>query len=86
MGEVVGFMLLRFAMIGGGIIVLLLILGGVVLMLKKTGRFEQAKKMVEPAVRSKLSKSNGYKSALGSKALDYLSEREKSGHQGKDSE
>lgn len=79
MGEVIGFMLLRFAMIGGGIILLLLLLGVVVFALKKTGRFDQAKQMVEPVVRNKLNKNTGYKGALGTKALDYLSEREKQG-------
>lgn len=77
MGEAIGFILLRFAMIGGGIILLLLVLAVVVVTLKKTGRFDQAKQMVEPVVRNKLNKSTGYKGALGTKALDYLSEREK---------
>ncbi|MEU8632896.1 hypothetical protein AB0C38_12060 [Amycolatopsis sp. NPDC048633] len=43
MGEVLGFMLLRFAIIGGGIFLLILLLGVVVYALKKAGRYDQAK-------------------------------------------
>jgi flagellar biogenesis protein FliO len=44
MGEVLGFMLLRFAIIGGGIFLLILLLGVVVYALKKAGRYDQAKR------------------------------------------
>jgi hypothetical protein len=44
MGEVLGFMLLRFAIIGGGIFLLILPLGVVVYALKKAGRYDQAKR------------------------------------------
>ncbi|MEQ0562304.1 hypothetical protein ABJI51_24740 [Amycolatopsis sp. NEAU-NG30] len=47
MGEVIGFMLLRYALIGGGIVLLILLLGVVVFALKKAGRYEQAKQFVE---------------------------------------
>jgi len=43
MGEVLGFMLLRFAIIGGGIVLLILLLGVVVFALKKAGRYDRAK-------------------------------------------
>lgn len=43
MDEVLGFMLLRFAVIGGGIFLLILLLGVVVFALKKAGRYDQAK-------------------------------------------
>jgi cbb3-type cytochrome oxidase subunit 3 len=54
MSEVIGFMLLRFALIGGGIVLLILLLGVVVYALKKAGRYDQAKRLVEPVVRAKL--------------------------------
>ena len=38
MGEVIGFMLLRYALIGGGIVLLILLLGLVLFVLKKAGR------------------------------------------------
>ncbi|MEV7097242.1 hypothetical protein AB0M80_30740 [Amycolatopsis sp. NPDC051045] len=55
MSEVLGFMFLRFAVIGGGILLLVLLLGVVVLVLKKAGRLDQARRMVEPVVRARLS-------------------------------
>jgi hypothetical protein len=56
MDEVLGFMLLRFAVIGGGIFLLILLLGVVVFALKKAGRYDQAKRIVEPMVREQLDK------------------------------
>lgn len=38
MNEVLGFMLLRFAVIGGGILLLVLLLGVALIVLKKLGR------------------------------------------------
>ncbi|SEF36374.1 hypothetical protein SAMN05421837_110129 [Amycolatopsis pretoriensis] len=38
MGEVVQFMLLRFAIIGGGVLLLLIVLGVIAVVLKKVGR------------------------------------------------
>jgi hypothetical protein len=38
MNEVLGFMLLRFAVIGGGILLLALLLGVVAIVVKKLGR------------------------------------------------
>ena len=54
MGEVLGFLLLRFAVIGGGLLLLALLLGVVALALKKAGRLDQAKRVVEPVVRNYL--------------------------------
>jgi flagellar biogenesis protein FliO len=50
MGEVLGFMLLRFAIIGGGIFLLILLLGVVVYALKKAGRYDQAKRIGSKAL------------------------------------
>jgi hypothetical protein len=47
-------MFLRFAVIGGGILLLALLLGVVVIVLKKVGRLDQARRVVEPVVRAKL--------------------------------
>ncbi|WP_460441220.1 hypothetical protein [Amycolatopsis stemonae] len=56
MGEVVQFMLLRFALIGGGILLLVLLVGVIAIALKKAGRYDQAKRVVEPMVREQLEK------------------------------
>ena len=40
MGEVVQFMLLRFAIIGGGILLLVIVVGVIAIALKKAGRKE----------------------------------------------
>ncbi len=45
MGEALGFMLLRFAVIGGGIFLLILLLGVVVFALKKADRYDRAKQV-----------------------------------------
>jgi flagellar biogenesis protein FliO len=50
MSEVLGFMLLRFAIIGGGIFLLILLLGVVVYALKKAGRYDQAKQIGSKAL------------------------------------
>ncbi|MEV7038876.1 hypothetical protein [Amycolatopsis sp. NPDC051061] len=51
MDEVLGFMLLRFAVIGGGIFLLILLLGVVVFALKKAGRYDQAKQVGSKALQ-----------------------------------
>ncbi|MGW4525687.1 hypothetical protein [Amycolatopsis sp. NPDC004378] len=56
MGEVVQFMLLRFALIGGGILLLVLLVGVIAIALKKAGHYDQAKRVVEPMVREQLEK------------------------------
>ncbi|WIY03057.1 hypothetical protein QRX60_04100 [Amycolatopsis mongoliensis] len=56
MGEVVQFMLLRFAIIGGGILLLVIVVGIIAVALKKAGRYDQAKRIVEPMVREQLEK------------------------------
>lgn len=56
MGEVVQFMLLRFAIIGGGILLLVIVIGIIAVALKKAGRYDQAKRFVEPMVREQLEK------------------------------
>ena len=56
MGEVVQFMLLRFAIIGGGILLLVIVAGVIAVALKKAGRYDQAKRFVEPVVREQLEK------------------------------
>ena len=56
MGEVVQFMLLRFALIGGGILLLVIVVGIIAVALKKAGRYDQAKRFVEPMVREQLEK------------------------------
>lgn len=56
MGEVVQFMLLRFAIIGGGILLLVIMIGVIAVALKKAGRYDQAKRFVEPMVREQLDK------------------------------
>jgi hypothetical protein len=56
MGEVVQFMLLRFAIIGGGVLLLVLLVGVIAIALKKAGRYDQAKRFVEPMVRDRLDK------------------------------
>ncbi|SFW92150.1 hypothetical protein [Amycolatopsis australiensis] len=54
MGEVMQFMLLRFALIGGGVLLLVIVLGVIAVALKKAGRYDQAKRAVEPIVRERL--------------------------------
>ncbi|GAB3155411.1 hypothetical protein GCM10027258_60400 [Amycolatopsis stemonae] len=49
-------MLLRFALIGGGILLLVLLVGVIAIALKKAGRYDQAKRVVEPMVREQLEK------------------------------
>ena len=44
MGEVVQFMLLRFAIIGGGILLLVIVAGVIAVALKKAGRYDPAKR------------------------------------------
>jgi hypothetical protein len=56
MGEVVQFMLLRFAIIGGGVLLLVLLVGVLAIALKRAGRYDQAKRIVEPVVREQLRK------------------------------
>ncbi|MFJ9854239.1 hypothetical protein [Streptomyces sp. NPDC101150] len=52
MESYLNFMLVRFGLIAGGLVVLALVVFAVALTLKRRGRFDDARRYAEPAVRA----------------------------------
>ena len=57
--DVAGFMALRFALIGGVVVLVVLGLFAVALVLRRLGKLDRAREMVEPLIRERAQRRGG---------------------------